>query len=57
MPKKCHPKKCQVINDIKLFQTVYRQYTVIKGFKRYPIRLCITIASVLECQLIPHGSS
>ena len=23
----CHPTKCKVINDMKLFQTVYQQYT------------------------------
>ena len=24
----CHPTKCDVTDDVKLFQTLYREYTV-----------------------------
>ena len=38
----CHQMKCDVINDVKLFPTVYCI------FLRYPIRRRITKASALE---------
>ena len=49
-----HPTKCDVINDIKLFPTVYRCYTV-AFFCRFPIRHRVTKSSALEFVVFRHG--
>ena len=43
----CHPIKCDIINDVQLFATVYRVYTV-ANFLHYPIRRSDTIASAVN---------
>ena len=43
----CHPTKCDIINDIKLFPTVYHKICLRK-FWCYPIRRHVTKASALE---------
>ena len=42
-----HPTEWDVINDVKLFPTVYRRIYCRK-FLRYPVRRGITKASALE---------
>ena len=42
-----HPTKCDIINDVKLFRTVYCRIYCHK-FLNYPIRLHGTKASALE---------
>ena len=43
-----HPTKCDVINDVNLFPTVYRRIYC-RFFWSYPIKHRITKASALEC--------
>ena len=44
-----HQMKCDVINDIKLFPTVFRRIYCCNFFSCYPIKHCVTKASALEC--------
>ena len=46
----CDPTKCDVINDIKLFPTVYRRIYC-RNFLRYPIRRRVTNSCALESRL------
>ena len=46
-----HPKKCDVINDFKLFQTVNRTISCRK-FWRYSIRHHVTTSSALKCNIM-----
>ena len=50
----CHPTKCDVTNDVKLFPTVYCRYAV-TNFKYYPISRCVTITSALEYSAVIFG--
>ena len=56
MPHKtaCHPRKCYVINDAKLFRTVYRKFLTLSNQTTH-----ITKASILECMtvILPRDSS
>ena len=42
-----HPTKCDVINDVKLFPTVYRR-TYCRKILTFPIRSRVTKANALE---------
>ena len=44
----CHPTKCAVINDVKLFPTVYLGIYTVTINLRYPIRCHVTKACTLK---------
>ena len=43
----CHPTKCDVVNDVKMFPAVYHRIYTVANFWRYPIRSHITEWSVV----------
>ena len=46
----CHPMRCDIINDAKLFLTVSCSY-IAPNFSHYPLRCSVTITTAL-CYLV-----